>query len=88
MAKGLGILLSFVLLAVTLLLVYQYSMTSLASTDTGVNLTGTQYEGAYAASVDTSVAAVGISKYIVLLVGGFAVLVALAVFVGIMIKKR
>lgn len=88
MSKGIGIILSIVLLAVTLLIIYQYSMSSLAATDVGVDLTGTQYESAYDASVNTSVVAVSLSQYPVMLVGMFAVLIALSTLVFMAMRKK
>lgn len=88
MSKGIGIILSIVLLAVTLLIIYQYSISSLAATDVGVDLTGTQYESVYDASVNTSVVAVSLSQYPVMLVGMFAVLIALSTLVLMAMRKR
>lgn len=88
MSKGLGIILSIVLLAVTLTIIYQYSMTSLAATDVGVNLTGTQYESAYDASVNTSITAASLSQYPIMLVGVFAILIALSILILMVMRKR
>lgn len=90
MSKGIGIILTFVLLAVTLTMVYQYSISSLGATDAGAStaVAGTQYQTAYNASVNTSITAVSFSKYPVMLVAGFSVLVALATLVLITLKRR
>lgn len=88
MSKGIGIILSIVLFAVTLVIIYQYSMSSLAATDVGVNLTGTQYETAYDASVNTSIAAVSLSQYPIMFVGMFAVLIALSTLIFMVMRKK
>lgn len=88
MSKGIGIILSIVLLAITLVIIYQYSTSSLAATDMGVNLTGTQYESAYDASVNTSIAAVSLSQYPIMFVGMFAILIALSTLVYIVMRKK
>lgn len=88
MSKGIGIILSIVFLAITLVIIYQYSTSSLAATDVGVNLTGTQYESAYDASVNTSITAVGLSQYPILFVGMFAILISLSTLIYIVMRKR
>jgi len=88
MSKGISIILSLVVLSVTLLLFYQFGMSSLASTDKGVDLTGTQYEQAYNSSVDTSIAAVNLAAYPLLLVGAFSVLVVLMLMIGMTSRKK
>lgn len=87
--KGIGVLLIFVLLLATLTIVYQYSTTSLASTDIGAQtaVAGTSYQSAYNASVNTSIVVVKFQPFTLYLVGFFALIIGLVVLIGIVKKK-
>lgn len=54
MSSSIGAVVSISVLALLMILGYQYSMQSVASTDMGVDLAGTQYQDAYNSSVNTS----------------------------------
>lgn len=83
MPKGIVILLTFSLLAASLLIIGTFMTTSLSSTAQGVNLSASPQEiqDAYNASQKTAVASVAISHWTIYLVGIFAVIVILVVLV-------
>ncbi len=83
MAKGIAIILTFSLLAASLLIAGTYMSTSMSSTAQGVNLSTSPQEiqDAYNASQKTAVASVAISHWTIYLVGIFAVIVILVVLI-------
>lgn len=83
MAKGIAIILTFSLLAASLLIVGTFMTTSMSSTAQGVNLSNSPQEiqDAYNASQKTAVASVAVSHWTIYLVGIFAVIVILVVLI-------
>ncbi len=87
--KGIGVLLIFVLLSAVLVIIYQFGVTSLASTDIGAQtaVAGTSYQSAYNASVNTSITVTKFQPYMLYLIGFFALIIGLVVLIGIVKKK-
>lgn len=87
MAKGLAVLFTFIFLGASLIVLAQYNNTSMASTGTGVNISS-QYQPAYNASVQTTISAISISHYTVIVIAVSTVLIACLVVAGIVLMKR
>lgn len=84
---NMGTLLSFVFLAAILTVGYTFQTHSLGAADAGVNLSGSSYQQAYNASVQTSLVAVKFQSYIPILLGFIAIVVALLILVGLIKVK-
>lgn len=67
--------LMFALLAGSSVIIYEYGITAQGSTDMGVNLSGTQYQQAYNASVNTSVVTYSFLQFQPMLLGIFALII-------------
>lgn len=52
--KAVGIAMLLAVFALVIVVMYNYGMQSVATTDVGINLSGTQYQGAYNESVNAS----------------------------------
>lgn len=83
MSKGIAIILTFSLLAASLVIIGTYMTTSMSSTSQGVNLSSSPQEiqSAYNASQKTAVASVAISHWTIYLIGIFAVIISLIVLI-------
>lgn len=90
MAKsaGIAIIFTLILLAASMVVLYQYEITSMSSTSQGVNLTNSpkEIQDAYNASQHTTIASIAVSHYTILLVSIAAVLIALVII--ILLAKR
>ena len=76
-SAGVMIFLIFAVIAIGAIVIHQFGLAALGSTDSGVNLTGTQYAAAYNSSVNTSVAAFEVVQFVPYLAGVIALVVML-----------
>ena len=80
MTKGMAAIFTVIFLAASMVIIYQYEITSMSSTSQGVNLTTAPQEvqDAYAASTHTTITSIAVSHYTILFLGIAAVLISLA----------
>lgn len=89
MTKGITIIFTFILLASSMIVYNQYMTQSMASTATGVNTTGSPYNDSYQASIQTTISAISVSHYTIIIISISAVLITVVVVAAmVLIKKR
>lgn len=75
-------------LALSLIIIYQFGFMATASSDVGVNLSGTSYQDAYNQSGNTSRVAFASFSYIPMFAGIAALIFALILILAVALSKK
>lgn len=86
-ATAVGGFVVLVVLALMFIIIYQFGFMSTASSDIGVNLTGTSYQASYNQSGNTTRAAFATFSFLPILLGVIALIFALMLLFTIAMRR-
>lgn len=87
-SAAIGSFVAVAVLALVMIIIYQFGFMSTASTDLGVNLSGTSYQEAYNYSGNTSRVAFASFSFVPVFLGVLALVSALMLILYVGMKRR
>ena len=84
---AIGAFVMMCLLTFIVIFAYQFGLQGLGATDMGVNLTGTQYQSAYNASINTSIVAYSFVSWEGIIIGAVALVFLMLILAAAFIKR-